>query len=94
MAEGGFLGSAPLGEVGCFARHDSVDSLDDGTTMPGYSPKKHDDRSHDGSANHQDQQRETTSQNIDGVHTEKFLEAICKPGQKSSGVTMWQLLDC
>ena len=65
----GLLDSAPLGEVGCLARHDSVETLDDGATSPGYAPKKHDDRSHEGSANHQDQQRETTSQNIDGVHT-------------------------
>jgi hypothetical protein len=46
-----------------------VDALDDGVTAPGYAPKKHDDPSRQGSANHQEQQRETASQNIDGVHT-------------------------
>lgn len=65
----GLLDSAPLGEVGCLARHDSVDSLDDGVSSPGYAPKKHDDGSHEAGPNHQEQQRETASQNIDGVHT-------------------------
>ena len=65
----GLLDSAPLGEVGCLARQDSVDTLDNDATSAGYTPKKHDDPCHQGCANHQDQQRETASQNIDGVHT-------------------------
>ena len=65
----GLLDSAPLGEVGCLARQDSVDTLDNDATSAGYAPKKHDDPSHQGNANHQDQQRETASQNIDDVHT-------------------------
>jgi hypothetical protein len=36
--------------------------------MAGYAPKKHDNRSDKGNANHQDYQCETTSQNIALIH--------------------------